>query len=54
MELINQILKYRQRGMEVSFWRIPRDCNKEADRAAKEGARGEQLQNFTRQNGVLC
>ena len=54
MELTNQILKYRQRGMEVIFWRIPRDCNKEADRAAKEGARGEQLQNFTQENGVLC
>lgn len=50
LERINYFAKY---GLEVVFWKIPREQNQYADRAANEGARKSDVENFTKHEGVL-
>jgi ribonuclease HI len=35
-ELVKELVKWSQRGVEVQFWLIPRKLNTTADRLAKE------------------
>jgi ribonuclease HI len=53
-ELLGEVMGYREKGMEVCFWRIPRAWNEEADRVAKAGARKKKLQVWMAITGVLC
>jgi hypothetical protein len=39
--------------MEICFWHIVRALNREADSAAKEGARQERVRDFSTLSGVL-
>ena len=52
-ELLGELIGYRERGMEICFWRIPRAWNSEADRIAKIGAREERCRDFSAIMGVL-
>jgi len=36
--LLGEVERYKNHGMAIEFWRIPRDRNTEADAAAKEAA----------------
>lgn len=40
--LLGQIERYREDGMSVEFWRIPREWNTVADSAAKDAAANEE------------
>ncbi|KAK4539591.1 hypothetical protein LTR36_010527 [Oleoguttula mirabilis] len=52
--LLAEVNKFAQQGMEVVFWRIPREWNDEADAAAKEAARTlEPKAEFVTLSGVL-
>lgn len=52
--LLAEVNKYAQRGMEVVFWRIPREWNGDADAAANQAARTEEPSaEFSVTNGVL-
>jgi ribonuclease HI len=53
-ELLGEAIGFRERGMEICFWRIPRACNEEADRLAKAGAREERHREFYAVIGVLA
>ncbi|PVH75541.1 ribonuclease H-like protein [Cadophora sp. DSE1049] len=53
-ELLGEVIGYRERGMDVCFWRIPRAWNEEADRVAKAGAREERCLDFNATIGVLA
>ncbi|KAK3358185.1 ribonuclease H-like domain-containing protein [Lasiosphaeria hispida] len=43
--LLGEIARYRDEGMAVEFWRIPREWNSVADAAAKEAAAKEDAPN---------
>ena len=43
--LLGEIERYRDEGMAVKFWRIPREWNTVADAAAKEAAAEEDTPN---------
>jgi ribonuclease HI len=43
--LLGEIETYKDRGMEIQFWRIPRDWNHLVDAAAKEAAGAEHAPN---------
>jgi ribonuclease HI len=53
LELLRCISKLSQDGVEVLFWRIPREQNMLADEKAKEGARMEVVQEYSKINGWL-
>lgn len=53
-ELLGEVIGYRERGMEICFWRIPRAWNEKADRAAKAGAREERVGDFNATIGILA
>ncbi|EME76954.1 uncharacterized protein MYCFIDRAFT_147469 [Pseudocercospora fijiensis CIRAD86] len=50
LDRINYFAKY---GLEVVFWKIPREQNQYADLAAKKGAREPDVEEFTKYEGVL-
>jgi len=52
--LLQLVQRYRRAGMTISFWRIPRALNEEADRAAKAGATLAAMKSFRKIVGVLC
>lgn len=52
--LLGGFERWEDRGMKTKFWRIPRECNTEADRFAKEvAASGDLVQEFGDILGVL-
>jgi ribonuclease HI len=53
-ELLGEVIGYRESGMEICFWRIPRAWNTEADHIAKAGVREEQCRDFDAIIGVLA
>ncbi|KAE9381188.1 ribonuclease H-like protein [Stipitochalara longipes BDJ] len=44
--LLDLIRQLHRKGVNIAFWRIPRSWNERADRFAKEGAQGGEVQNF--------
>ncbi|KAE8450299.1 hypothetical protein EG329_006727 [Mollisiaceae sp. DMI_Dod_QoI] len=44
--LLSETRKLRQRGVNVSFWRIARELNERADKYAKLAAQNEEIQGF--------
>lgn len=38
--LLGEVERYKQKGLDIHFWRIPREWNSIADAAAKKGADG--------------
>lgn len=53
-ELIKELNKWRDLGLEVSFWKIPRELNEEADRFAKAGAEMPPDQKWSKLTGIVC
>ncbi|TVY59277.1 Ribonuclease H [Lachnellula cervina] len=53
-ELLGEVLGHQNRGLHISFWRIPRVLNGEADRIAKRGAEKAPVKDFETIFGVLC
>ncbi|PLN78387.1 ribonuclease H-like domain-containing protein [Aspergillus taichungensis] len=51
--LLGDIAQLNDEGLQVEFWRIPRDWNKEADSHAKHAASGEPQGPFMNQTGLL-
>ncbi|KAK3349191.1 hypothetical protein B0T25DRAFT_547406 [Lasiosphaeria hispida] len=43
--LLGEVERYKDEGMAVEFWRIPRERNTVADAAAKEAAAKEDAPN---------
>lgn len=52
-KLLSVVIVYEDNGMEICFWHIVRALNREADSAAKEGARQERVRDFSTLSGVL-
>ncbi|KAF4923267.1 Ribonuclease H [Colletotrichum viniferum] len=53
--LLLRIEQLKARGMQVRFWRIPRQWNGEADRAAKDAAANLPVsEKFCDVHGILC
>lgn len=50
--LLGEIEKYESRGLQVQFWRIRRELNAVADRAAKEGALNGSAEQFLDISGL--
>ncbi|KAF7348422.1 putative rnase h domain protein [Mycena sanguinolenta] len=54
-ELLNKSLgKCADSGCEVSFWVVPREWNRRADRAARKAAKEEAPERFAPIMGILC
>ncbi|RHZ68419.1 hypothetical protein CDV55_103829 [Aspergillus turcosus] len=52
--LLGECERWADNGVKISFWRIPRELNKDADRWAKDAAaEGEHCAEFTDTAGVL-
>jgi ribonuclease HI len=45
--------KWNERGVQVQFWRIPREWNSVADSRAKQGAEESVQIGFTDPKGLL-
>jgi len=53
-ELLEVLAKLATRGLKVSFWRIPRELNGDADRMAKLGAALPEQENYVEIVGMAC
>ncbi|KAH8657301.1 ribonuclease H-like domain-containing protein [Ilyonectria robusta] len=51
--LLGEAERWQDRGLAIQFWRIPRELNVEADRAAKEAADDEDVARYYRVIGML-
>ncbi|KAK0111144.1 hypothetical protein ONS95_001520 [Cadophora gregata] len=51
--LMKEIRKLARTGVEVSFWKIPREWYAQADGAAKEGAAEEEVSQFMKRIGIM-
>jgi ribonuclease HI len=51
--LLAELRKLTKKGMDIQFWRIPRQYNTVADRAAKDAATEQELQNFVKLVGIM-
>ncbi|KAH7124909.1 ribonuclease H-like domain-containing protein [Dactylonectria estremocensis] len=53
--LLGEVERWHDEGLEIQFWRIPRELNVEADRAAKAAAEDdEDVERYLEVKGVLC
>lgn len=52
--LLGEAERWHDEGLGIQFWRIPRELNVEADRAAKEAADNEDVGRYLEVKGVLC
>lgn len=53
--LLGEAERWHDLGLKIHFWRIPRESNVEADRAAKEAAEvNEDVGKYREVKGVLC
>ncbi|KAI5917277.1 ribonuclease H-like domain-containing protein [Camillea tinctor] len=50
--LLGEFEKWKEHGLSIRFWRIPRDWNKIADAAAKESAKGSMSTEWMDVSGV--
>jgi ribonuclease HI len=51
--LLEEVRKLAEQGVDMLFWRIPRELNKVADEAAKKGASLNEQTKFTKIHGVM-
>ncbi|BCS30180.1 uncharacterized protein APUU_80483A [Aspergillus puulaauensis] len=51
--LIDEAERFHHYGMKVRFWRIPRECNTQADRRAKEAAAEPEREEYREMLGAL-
>jgi len=53
--LLGEVEKYKDKGMAVEFWRIPREWNTVADAAAKDAAAEvDAPEEWTQVMGISC
>lgn len=52
--LLDLVSRHAAMGLEVLFWRIPRNLNQVADEAAKRGAEMPSASEYSPQMGALC
>ncbi|KAF5228024.1 hypothetical protein FAUST_11377 [Fusarium austroamericanum] len=52
--LLGEMERWDERGLRIHLWRIPREWNADADRAAKEGARMDDRATYRDIMGVYC
>lgn len=45
--LLGEVERWREQGLFIKFWKIPREMNTEADRAAKEVLREKSVYGWT-------
>jgi len=53
-ELLKVLAKLAKTGLKVSFWRMPRELNGEADRVAKLGAALPEVEKYGLIVGMAC
>jgi ribonuclease HI len=53
-ELVKELEKWSQAGVEVQFWLIPRKLNTTADRLAKEATALADQEDWVKIKGVMC
>ena len=53
MELLAEMDKHNGRGLDIGFWKVPRDWNTTADDAARAGARREEIISLRKVMGIL-
>lgn len=53
-ELVKELVKWSQRGVEVRFWLIPRKLNTTADRLAKEATALADQEEWVMIKGLMC
>ncbi|KAF8849388.1 ribonuclease H-like protein [Acephala macrosclerotiorum] len=51
--LLKEVRKHVEKGMDVLFWAIPRELNKEADALAKEAALKDEVPQFVKRSGIM-
>jgi len=50
---LGEVERWHEYAVKIQLWKIPRECNTEADRLAKEGAQlGEEL-TYKERPGIL-
>jgi ribonuclease HI len=53
-ELVKELVKWSQAGVEVQFWLVPRKLNTAADRLAKEATALADQEDWVEIKGVMC
>jgi len=51
--LLREIRTHKGRGLDVVFWRIPRELNRDADEAAKKAAALASVPEFLKRTGIM-